>query len=147
MIGFITMICESHLKYAERKDLRIVYGFDAERFEMDFIPSYMVRIVQNLLSNAIKFSYPGSDILVSAKIVDADDGKALQLYVCDTGIGKPQLNRKIKAIRDTPPSNTSFRSGYPWPCIYSPRRIIPSETSPRGSESTMWPTLSRSSGK
>lgn len=95
VIGFITMICESHLKYAERKDLRIVYGFDAERFEMDFIPSYMVRIVQNLLSNAIKFSYPGSDILVSAKIVDADDGKALQLYVCDTGIGmtKEQKDR------------------------------------------------------
>ena len=81
------MICESHLKYAERKDLRIVYGFDAERFEMDFIPSYMVRIVQNLLSNAIKFSYPGSDILVSVKLIDSDGGKALQLYVCDTGIG------------------------------------------------------------
>lgn len=95
VIGFITMICEGHLKYAERKDLRIAYGFDAERFEMDFIPSYMVRIVQNLLSNAIKFSYPGSDILVSAKIVDADDGKALQLYVCDTGIGmtKEQKDR------------------------------------------------------
>lgn len=87
VIGFITMICESHLKYAERKDLRIVYGFDAERFEMDFIPSYMVRIVQNLLSNAIKFSYPGSDILVSVKLIDTDGGKALQLYVCDTGIG------------------------------------------------------------
>lgn len=87
VIGFITMVCESHLKYAERKDLRIVYGFDAERFEMDFIPSYMVRIVQNLLSNAIKFSYPGSDILVSVKLIDTDGGKALQLYVCDTGIG------------------------------------------------------------
>jgi DNA-binding response OmpR family regulator len=66
---------------------RIVYGCDVNRFEMDFIPSYMIRIVQNLLSNAIKFSYPGSNILVSVKILDTEDGQALQLYVCDTGVG------------------------------------------------------------
>ncbi len=90
VIGFITMICEGHLKYAERKDLRIVYGFDVERLEMDFIPSYMIRIVQNLLSNAIKFSYPGSDILVSVKVVPSLEGKSMQLYVCDTGVGMTQ---------------------------------------------------------
>lgn len=94
VIGFMTMVCESHLKYAERKDLRIVYGFDVERLEMDFIPSYLIRIVQNLLSNAIKFSYPGSDILVSAKVVDADGGSAMQLYVCDTGVGMTQEQKE-----------------------------------------------------
>lgn len=87
VIGFITMVCESHLKYAERKDLRIVYGFDVERLEMDFIPSYMIRIVQNLLSNAIKFSYPGSDIFVSVRTEERKEGKVMQLYVCDTGLG------------------------------------------------------------
>ena len=87
VIGFITMICEGHLKYAERKDLRINYGFDTESLVMDFIPSYMTRIVQNLLSNAIKFSDPGSDIFVSAKVTPSAKGDLLQLYVCDTGSG------------------------------------------------------------
>lgn len=87
VIGFITTICEGHLKYAERKDLRIVCGFDVDRLEMEFIPSYMIRIVQNLLSNAIKFSYPGSDILVSVKTVTSESGQSMQLYVCDTGVG------------------------------------------------------------
>ena len=95
VIGFITMICESHLKYAERKDLRIVYGFDLQRLEMDFIPSYLIRIVQNLLSNAIKFSYPRSDILVSAKVVDIKGGSAMQLYVCDTGVGMTQEQKEV----------------------------------------------------
>ena len=45
VIGFISMICEGHLKYAERKDLRIVKGFDVEHLEMDFIPSYIDKIV------------------------------------------------------------------------------------------------------
>ena len=94
VIGFVSMICESYLKYAERKNLRIVYGFDVERLEMDFIPSYIIRIVQNLLSNAIKFSYPGSDILVSTRLVECDGKKSLQLYVCDTGVGMTQQQKE-----------------------------------------------------
>lgn len=94
VIGFITMICESYLKYAERKDLRIVYGFDVQYLEMDFIPAYIVRIMQNLLSNAIKFSYPGSDILVSTHIIESGTDKALQLYVCDTGVGMTQQQKE-----------------------------------------------------
>ena len=95
VIGFITMICEGHLKYAERKDLRIAYGFEVERLEMDFIPSYMIRIVQNLLSNAIKFSYPGSDILVSVKVIPTERCKMMQLYVCDTGVGMTQEQKEV----------------------------------------------------
>lgn len=94
VIGFITMICESYLKYAERKDLRIVYGFDVQYLEMDFIPAYIVRIMQNLLSNAIKFSYPGSDILVSTHIIESGTDKSLQLYVCDTGVGMTQQQKE-----------------------------------------------------
>lgn len=94
VIGFITMICESYLKYAERKDLRIIYGFDVQYLEMDFIPAYIVRIMQNLLSNAIKFSYPGSDILVSTRIIESGTDKALQLYVCDTGVGMTQQQKE-----------------------------------------------------
>ena len=113
VIGFITMICESHLKYAERKDLRIMYGFDVERFEMDFIPSYMIRIVQNLLSNAIKFSYPGSDVLVSAKVIDAEEGRSLQLYVCDTGVGmtKEQKDNIFKPFYQAHDDTANIGSG------------------------------------
>lgn len=83
--GFVAMICERFTEYAAAQDLNLVYAFDRDHIEMDFIPEYMKRIVQNLLSNAIKFSNPGSDILLSVKTSDAGD--QLSIYVCDSGIG------------------------------------------------------------
>ena len=83
--GYVAMICERFTEYAAAQDLNLVYAFDRDHIEMDFIPEYMKRIVQNLLSNAIKFSNPGSDILLSVKTSDAGD--QLSIYVCDSGIG------------------------------------------------------------
>ena len=83
--GFVAMICERYTEYASSRKMNLVYAFDSEPVEMDFIPEYMMRIVQNLLSNAIKFSNEGADVLLSMKKNKAGD--ELSIYVCDTGIG------------------------------------------------------------
>ena len=84
-IGFVAMICERYTEYAAAQNINLVYAFDREHVEMDFIPEYMKRIVQNLLSNAIKFSNAGSDIFLSIKT--SETGDKMSIYVCDSGIG------------------------------------------------------------
>ena len=85
VVGFVAMICERYTEYAAAQDMNLVYAFDRDHIEMDFIPEYMKRIVQNLLSNAIKFSNPGSEVLLSIRTSEAGD--QLSIYVCDSGIG------------------------------------------------------------
>lgn len=77
------MICDSYVTYAANKGIRLVYKPQQERVEMDFVPDYMMKIMQNLISNALKFSQSGSDVLVTTKA----KGSSLYIYVSDSGIG------------------------------------------------------------
>lgn len=83
VVEFIYMICDSYVTYAANKGIRLVYKPQQERVEMDFVPDYMMKIMQNLISNALKFSQSGSDVLVTTKAKDS----SLYIYVSDSGIG------------------------------------------------------------
>ena len=87
IVGFITMICERYVRYAEDRNIDIQYAFEKDKIEMDFVPDYMIRIVQNLIANAIKFSADGSQILISVKSTTVKGTPSIKLYVCDQGIG------------------------------------------------------------
>ena len=69
--------------YAADRRLTIEMSNKDAEVDMDFIPEYILRIVQNLLSNAIKFSPEDSTIIVFTKRVEG----RLQLYVSDQGSG------------------------------------------------------------
>ncbi|WP_300792423.1 response regulator [uncultured Bacteroides sp.] len=83
VVEFIHMICDSYTAYAADKGIRLVYKPQQEQVEMDFVPDYMLKIMQNLISNALKFSHSGSDVLVTTKVKDS----SLYIYVSDSGIG------------------------------------------------------------
>lgn len=83
VVEFIHMICDSYTAYAADKGIRLVYKPQQEQVEMDFVPDYMLKIMQNLISNALKFSHAGSDVLVTTKVKDS----SLYIYVSDSGIG------------------------------------------------------------
>ena len=83
MVEFIKILCESCKPYASNKGLKLVFAPQQERLDMDFNPDYMQKTIQNLISNAIKFSKAGSRILVTTRT----KGRAVQIYVSDTGIG------------------------------------------------------------
>lgn len=83
IVEFIHMICDSYTAYAADKGIRLVYKPLQEQVEMDFVPDYMLKIMQNLISNALKFSHSGSDVLVTTKVKDS----SLYIYVSDSGIG------------------------------------------------------------
>lgn len=83
VVEFIQMICDSYTAYAADKGINLVYMPQQELVEMDFIPDYMLKIMQNLISNALKFSHPGSDVLITTNVKDS----SLYIYVSDSGIG------------------------------------------------------------
>ena len=94
IVGFITMICERYVRYAEDRNIDIQYAFEKDKIEMDFVPDYMIRIVQNLVSNAIKFSADGSQILISVRYATEGGMPFIKLYVCDQGIGMNHQQKK-----------------------------------------------------
>ena len=83
IVGFISMICESHRPFAQAAGVRLVFSSPVEELEMDFIPDYVQKIVGNLLSNAVKFSPSGADVLLFVKQEEAD----VHIIVCDKGVG------------------------------------------------------------
>ncbi|MDD7154655.1 MAG: response regulator [Candidatus Cryptobacteroides sp.] len=83
IVGFISMICESHRPFAQTAGVRLVFSSPVEELEMDFIPDYVQKIVGNLLSNAVKFSPSGADVLLFVKQEEAD----VHIIVCDKGVG------------------------------------------------------------
>ena len=83
IVGFISMICESHRPFAQTAGVRLVFSSPVEELEMNFIPDYVQKIVGNLLSNAVKFSPSGAEVLLFVKQEEAD----VHIIVCDKGVG------------------------------------------------------------
>ena len=90
IVGFVSMICESHRLYAEAAGVRLVFSSTEEELEMDFIPDYIRKIVANLLSNAVKFSSSGDDVILYVKKNEED----VHIIVCDKGIGMTQAQKE-----------------------------------------------------
>ena len=99
IISLIENTATSIEKYAELKQIRIIFDTNVEECVCGVDPQAIDRIVMNLLSNGLKFSPNGSEILVS---VVADEEK-IKISVKDEGTGIPQeeqesiFNRFIQA--------------------------------------------------
>lgn len=84
IIPYLRMLAETFLLYAQEKNINLVFYSEVTHQKMDFIPSYVDKIVGNLLSNAIKYSSPNSTIhfVVSKEITNT-----ICLRVSDNGQG------------------------------------------------------------
>ena len=90
VVEFITMLCESYRAFVTNKGLELIYSPQQKSVQMDFIPDYMLKIMQNLITNAVKFSHADSKVLVSTRV----KGQSLQIYVSDMGIGMTEEQKK-----------------------------------------------------
>ena len=52
-------------------------------------PTYLTQLLEELVDNAVKYSPDGGTVVVEAKVIDGEDGPALELSVSDEGIGIP----------------------------------------------------------
>ncbi len=90
IIGLIESVVTSIEKYAEEKDISVIFDTNVEEFECAVDPAAMDRIVMNLLSNAIKFSPKHGKILVYVQVKD----EIIEISVKDEGIGIPKEEQK-----------------------------------------------------
>lgn len=99
IINLVENTATSIEKYAELKDIRIIFDTNVEECVCGVDPQAIDRIVMNLLSNALKFSPNGSEILVSVIV----EGDKINIDVKDQGTGIPDeeqgsiFNRFIQA--------------------------------------------------
>lgn len=82
IVAFLTMIVESYHSYAHshKIDLQIVSKGEVI---MDFVPDYVIKVMNNLLANAFKFTPPYGKIKVSVW----GEQQQLHIKVSDTGRG------------------------------------------------------------
>lgn len=90
IISLIESIVTSIEKYAEEKDIKVIFDTNIEEFECAVDPAAMDRIIMNLLSNAIKFSPKHGKILVDVQVKD----EFIEISVKDEGIGIPKEEQK-----------------------------------------------------
>lgn len=90
IISMIENTATSIEKYAELKQIKIIFDTNVEECVCSVDPQAIDRIVMNLLSNALKFSPNGSEILVSV-VVEKEE---IKVYVKDEGTGIPEEEQK-----------------------------------------------------
>ena len=85
IVSYLHMTAESFRLYAEEKQVGLLFYSDISASEMDFIPSYIDKIVSNLLSNAIKHTDAGDKIdFIVSKGTRPD---TITIRIADTGEG------------------------------------------------------------
>lgn len=91
IVCVVESIVESVEKYAEHKNLQMVFDTNVEECVIAADPNAIDRIVMNLLSNAIKFSPKDSNILVD--IIKKNN--EVSISVEDNGPGIPQCDQSL----------------------------------------------------
>lgn len=91
IISVVEDTVESIEKYAEQKDIQLIFDTSDEECITAFDPECIDRVVMNLLSNAIKFSPIGSEI----KIYTLVEEETVSISVTDEGPGIKKEDQEI----------------------------------------------------
>ena len=76
------MVVENYQPYADSIGINLQYQ-GVRNLEIDFVPSYLTKVVGNLLSNALKYTANGGSIIVEMRDVPGN----VLIKVADTGEG------------------------------------------------------------
>jgi two-component system sensor histidine kinase ChiS len=109
--AYLQMTAEAFRLYAAEKEVNLMFYSDLSSSEMDFIPSYIDKIVCNLLSNAIKHTDAGGKIdFVVSKGQRPD---TITIRISDTGEGIPQkdMERIFDFFYQSPQAKNSSGTG------------------------------------
>lgn len=96
IVAYLQMTAETYRLYAKERDVNLIYYSEISSQEMDFIPSYMDKIVSNLLSNAIKHTEAGDRIEFIVSKGSSSD--TISIRIADTGEGIPA--KELESIFD-----------------------------------------------
>ncbi|KGN91337.1 hypothetical protein HQ45_00770 [Porphyromonas crevioricanis] len=84
IVMFVNLLMEPFGVIASGKEISFRFEHDVPSWEIDFVPSYVQKILSNLVSNAIKYSRSGDSVRLS---LSHGRGNKLVIRVVDTGVG------------------------------------------------------------
>ena len=110
IVAYLQMTAEAFRLYAGEKGVKLMFYSDVSAKEMDFIPSYIDKIISNLLSNAIKHTEAGGKIVF---VVAGQRNDTITIRISDTGEGIPQedLERIFEFFYQSPQSKNNSGTG------------------------------------
>ncbi|MFA5649470.1 MAG: ATP-binding protein [Bacteroidales bacterium] len=111
LVSYLQMTAEAFRLYAGEKEVNLMFYSDIDVNEMDFIPSYIDKILCNLLSNAIKHTEPGGKIdFILSK---GRRPETIAIRITDTGEGIPQedLERIFDFFYQSPQAKNASGTG------------------------------------
>lgn len=83
VVAHLRMIIDGYKVYARQKFITLDFYSDRVSLEVDFVPSYLTKIVRNLVSNALKYTPKGGTVKVMLR--GGDNHYVVE--VSDSGIG------------------------------------------------------------
>lgn len=72
---------------AKKKDIKLIFESELEKFIFEFDENYLGEVISNLLTNAIKFSNKNAEIIIK---VSSNRDKKLKTEIIDFGKGIPE---------------------------------------------------------
>lgn len=111
IVAYLQMTAETFRLYAEEKCVKLVFYSDISAVEMDFVPTYIDKIISNLLSNAIKHTEPGDKI--DFAVIKGARADSITIRVADTGEGIPKddLERIFEFFYQSPKATNNSGTG------------------------------------
>ncbi len=83
VVPYLSMIIETFYDYAHSLGIELIYAPRENVVTMDFVPDYLLKVVNNLISNALKFTPKGGHVRITSRRHD----RQFILQVADDGYG------------------------------------------------------------
>ncbi|MBQ8127879.1 MAG: response regulator [Prevotella sp.] len=83
IVPYLSMIVETFYDYAHSQGIELIFAPRENEVTMDFVPDYVMKMVNNLVSNALKFTPKGGHVRITTRRED----QHFLLQVADDGCG------------------------------------------------------------
>ena len=83
IVPYLLMIVETFYDYAHSQGIELIFAPRENEVTMDFVPDYVMKMVNNLISNALKFTPKGGHVRITTRC----EQQQLLLQVADDGCG------------------------------------------------------------
>lgn len=93
VLAFIRLIVEPFEVYAREKNIEFIVYSEEDKVEVDFVPSYLQKILSNLLSNAIKHTKDRGRISIRVKFASQHNKYVVRVQDDGEGIASEDLPR------------------------------------------------------